>query len=148
MVLRVQRYPVVRPIFEDLYNVERHFDSLFNSLLGTGGLSRVRTFPIIDLAEYENESILVAEMPGVKKEDVKISLENRLLTISGERKAQAIPDGSSWVRNEVDTGEFSRSIELSHAVDADKIIAELENGILRVVLPKPEAVRPHEIRLH
>jgi HSP20 family protein len=148
MVLRVQRYPVVRPIFEDLYNVERHFDSLFNSLLGTGGLSRVRTFPIIDLAEYENESILVAEMPGVKKEDVKISLENRLLTISGERKAQAIPDGSSWVRNEVDTGEFSRSIELSHAVDADKIIAELENGILRAVLPKPEAVRPHEIRLH
>jgi len=148
MLVRVQRYPVVGPIFEDLFSAERQIGSLFNNLLGTGGLSRAHTFPAIDHAEYENESILVAEMPGVKKEDVKISLENRFLTISGERKAQELPEGSSWVRNEVDAGEFGRSIELSHAVDADKITAEMEDGILRVVLPKPEAVRPREIRLH
>jgi HSP20 family protein len=148
MVVTVQRYPVVRPVFGGIFNAERQIGSLFNSLLGTGGISRARTFPAIDLAEYENESILVAEMPGVKKEDVKISLENRFLTISGERKAQALPEGASLVRNEVDAGEFSRSIELSHALDADKITAEMENGILRVVLPKPEASRPREIRLH
>lgn len=148
MLVRVQRYPISRSLFGDLFNTERQIDSLFSSLLGTDGYSRIRPFPRVDLAEYGNESVLIAEMPGVKKEDVKISLEDRFLTISGERKAQALSEGSLWVRNEVDAGEFSRSFELSHAVDANKVSAEMENGILRVVLPKPEAVRPREIRPH
>lgn len=148
MVVRLQRYPGSRPLFEDLFNFEREIDSLFGNFLGTGVSPRVRAFPAIDLAEYENESVLVAEMPGVKKEDVKISLENTLLTLSGVRKENALPEGSSRVRNEVEMGEFSRSIELQHAVELDKVTAEMENGMLRIVLPKPERARPREILVH
>ena len=148
MLVRVQRYPVARPPFRSLFSSEREIDDLFKSFLGSNVTPFVRTYPAIDLAEHEDELVLVAELPGVKKEDVKISLEDKFLTISGVRKASAIPEGSSWVRNEVDTGEFSRSIELPHGVEAGKVSAELENGILRVVLPKPEQIRPREIRVH
>ena len=148
MVMRIQRYSGARPFFSDLFTFEHEIGDLFNNFLGTGATTRPRMYPAIDLAEYENEWVLVAEMPGVKKGDVKISLENKFLTLSGVRRAVSLSEGSSLLRNEVEAGEFNRTIELPGAVEAEKVTAELENGILRVALPKPEEVRPREIQVH
>jgi HSP20 family protein len=147
MVVRVQRFPVMSRPFQRLFDLEHDVDGLFSNILSTSTLPRVREYPAIDLAEYENESIIVAEMPGVKKEDVKISLEDGTLTIIGERQGLSIPEGSSWLRSEIVTGKFSRAIQLPHEVHADGISAELTNGVLRVVLPKAEEARPREIKV-
>jgi HSP20 family protein len=104
-------------------------------------------YPPLDVAEYEHESVVVAELPGVKKEDLKITVENGLLTISGERKPYEIPQDARIVLNEMRVQNFSRSIELPHEVDVDKISAELQNGLLRIRLPKSEASRARTIKI-
>jgi HSP20 family protein len=147
MVMRVHGYPVAGRIVNDLFNFEREVGDLFDSFLGAPAIRRSEGYLSIDLADYGDELMLVAELPGVKKEDVRITLENSLLTISGRRKERDLPENSQWLRNEVPTGEFTRVVELPHAVDAGRVSAELSNGILKISMPKPEAVRPREIRV-
>jgi HSP20 family protein len=144
MLVRVQRYPLYENPF-GLFNFEHGIDQLFEEFLGSSVSREIQEYPAVDLAEYENESVLVAEMPGVKKEDVKVSLEGDNLTIIGVRKSRSLPEKSAWVRNEIGTGTFSRTIELPHVVNAGAVQAELNNGVLRVVLPKAEEVLPKEI---
>jgi len=81
----------------------------------------------------------------VNKENLKITMADGLLTVSGQRKAQALPENSRWIRNEVTTGSFSRSFEIGHPVNVGEIAAELKDGLLRIVLPKAEEARPREI---
>jgi len=109
--------------------------------------SRATRGPLMNLVESEKESILEMELPGVSKEDLRISLEKDVLTITGERKAQGIPEDAKWIRSESVSGKFQRSISLPHPVDPKAIAAELKNGILRVVLPKGEEMRPREIAI-
>ena len=146
MFMRVQHLPASSP-FEPLVNFEQDIDDLFDSFLRTGSSQVGYTYPAVDIAEYENETAVVAEMPGVKKEDLKLSVHDGTLTISGQRKAHQLPEKSSWLRNEIRTGEFARTIQLPHDVNVDSISAELTNGILRVMLPKSEHVRPREIKV-
>jgi HSP20 family protein len=147
MLVRIQRSPVASSLFEPLSGFEHTIDDAFDSFWRRSAARPVYQYPSIDMAEYENESVVVAEMPGVRKEDLKLSVHDGVLTISGERKAHQIPDNSSWLRNEIRTGEFARTIQLPHDVKADAISAELNNGVLRVVLPKSEEVRPREITI-
>jgi HSP20 family protein len=147
MFLRVQRFPISSSLFEPLFDFDRDIDSVFENVWRTPTVRSVYKYPALDLAEYENESVVVAEMPGVRKEDLKLSVHDGILTISGERKAHQMPENSSWLRNEIRTGEFARTIQLPHDVKADAISAELNNGVLRVVLPKSEEVRPREITI-
>jgi len=147
MVVRVQRYPVASWPFESLFDFERGIDDLFGNFLGTGLVTQSGRDPAIDVAEYDNESVVVAEMPGVRKEDMKISVQDGVLSITGERKGHELPEGSRWIRNEVRTGQFSRTVELPHEVKTDAISAELNNGVLRIVLPKAEEAKPREIQV-
>lgn len=103
--------------------------------------------PVTDVAEYESEYLLVAELPGVKKEDVKISVENGTLTLKGERKNGAFSDDTRLLRRETSTRPFDRSFVLPEDVEVNGISAELTDGILRVRLPKAELARPREIRI-
>jgi len=104
-------------------------------------------FPAIDIIEKENEAVVVAEVPGVKKEDVSIKFENNTLTISGTRKPYEIPNNSRVLLNEMRVQNFSRSISFEYDVEADKISAELNNGVLRVTLPKAETARTRTIEI-
>lgn len=144
MVMRIHRAPVYGSSLSDLFGLEREIENLFDGFLSDEVVSSPR-FPAIDIAEKETESELIAEMPGVGKEDVRISMRDGVLTISGERKATALPDDSRWIRNETPAGQFSRSLTVPHEVKTDAITAELKNGILRVVLPKAETARPRAI---
>jgi HSP20 family protein len=101
----------------------------------------------MNIFDTNEDIVLVAELPGVGKEDIHLSVDDGLLTISGERKMAATPDKAQWLRNEIRTGEFSRVIELPRQVNPDKITAELSNGILRVILPKAEEAKPREVKI-
>jgi len=147
MLMRFERFPVLRPSFGTLFNLEKDIDDLLGSVLtGRLGTSASR-FPALNVAEYENQSVVLAELPGVSKDQVKISLDDGVLTISGERKMPEVPENSRWIRNETLSGQFSRSIRLPHQVKTEEINAELKNGLLRVTLPKAEEARPREISI-
>ena len=105
------------------------------------------SFPAMDVIENEHASVVVAELPGVKKEDLKISFEDNILSISGERKPLEIPQRAQILLNEMRVRDFDRAVRLSHEVDSDNIVAELENGILRVTVPKAEEAKPKHIEV-
>ncbi|MCX7984009.1 MAG: Hsp20/alpha crystallin family protein [Bacteroidetes bacterium] len=104
-------------------------------------------YPAIDILENDAATVVVAEVPGVKKEDVSLKYENNVLTISGERKPYEIPQDARILLNEMRVRKFTRSIEIPHDVDAEKITAEMNNGVLRVTLPKAEVARTRTIEI-
>jgi HSP20 family protein len=102
-------------------------------------------YPACDVFEDKEAVKIVAELPGVKPEDVKLSLENNLLTIRGEKKQEAEERSERVHRYERSYGAFERGFVLPSTVDGDKISAEYQNGILTVIVPKVERARPREI---
>lgn len=103
--------------------------------------------PATDIAEYDDNYELVVELPGVKKEDLKISVENGVLTIGGERKHYNFPEGTKVLHHESYTHPFKRSFELPSEVNAGAISAELKEGVLRISLPKSEQSRAREVHV-
>ena len=101
--------------------------------------------PAVDVVEEKNEIRLVAELPGVKPDDVKISLENNILTIQGEKKQEELTRDQKLSRFERTYGKFERSFTLPSTIDPGKIVARFEAGVLSVVLPKVEAAKPRQI---
>jgi HSP20 family protein len=146
MVMRFAKHPAHLIPFGGGQEFEKDIDTLFKDFL-VGPRSRLLASgcPAMDIAEQGNETVLVMELPGVKKEDLKVVVEDGFLTVSGERKEHALPENSRWVRNEIAAGNFSRTIELPHAVKDQGISAELVNGLLTIVLPKADEVRPRQI---
>src|SRR5438445_1771035 len=130
--------------------LENRMTRLFNEVLGNfdwqfrdnAGASWV---PPVDVFEQADAIRIVAEVPGVKPEDVKISLENSVLTIHGT-KQQVAEEGTERVhRYERSYGTFERSFTLPASVDAGNIKADYEHGVLTVTLPKVEKARPRHI---
>jgi HSP20 family protein len=101
--------------------------------------------PAVDVLDDRDAVKIVAELPGVKPEDVKLSLENSLLTIRGEKKQEAEERTERGHRYERSYGSFERTFMLPSTVDADKISAEYRNGVLTIAVPKAEPARPREI---
>ena len=103
--------------------------------------------PALDLYQSNDNVIAVVELPGMRKEDIEISLHNGTLTISGERKRENSSDGDKAERTERYIGTFRRSIALPTRVDAGKVSATYRDGILTVTLPKAEEVKPKQIQV-
>lgn len=101
--------------------------------------------PACDVFENKDAVKIVAEVPGVSPEDVKLSLESNLLTIRGEKKQQAEEKNERVHRYERSYGTFERTFALPTTVDPEKIVANYANGILTVTIPKVERARPREI---
>ena len=102
-------------------------------------------YPACDVFEDKDAVKIVAELPGVKPEDVKLALENNLLTIRGEKKQEAEERSERIHRYERSYGSFERAFVLPSTVDGDKISAEYQNGVLTILVPKAERARPREI---
>jgi HSP20 family protein len=141
MLVRFERFPLVHSATAESVN------DLFSGFLAPGW-SFGRPAPALDVLESDNELVVVAELPGVKKEEVKVQINDGVLTISGERKERGASEESRWHRAETESGAFSRSLELPVAVNASAVSAELKDGILRIVIPKAEEARPREIRVN
>ena len=103
--------------------------------------------PLVDVIENENEYLVKAELPEVKKEDVKIAVQDDVLTMSGERSQEKEEKGKKFHRIERAYGSFSRSFTLPEDADASKITADFKNGVLTVHLPKSERAKPKSVEV-
>ena len=101
--------------------------------------------PSVDIAETADQIVVSADLPGVSKGDIKVNLENNVLTFSGERKRESKAENENYPRTERSCGFFSRSFTLPSSVKVDAIKAGYENGVLRLILPKVEEARPRLI---
>jgi HSP20 family protein len=103
--------------------------------------------PLVDITEDDKEYLIKAELPEVKKDDVKVTVENGLLTISGERKIEKEEKGKRYHRVERAYGSFVRSFSLPDDADGNKVNAEFKDGVLRVHLAKSEHAKPKQIEV-
>lgn len=132
--------------FEDRF---RRFFEGFEPLrtFGEENWSLATWSPACDIYETDDEIVVKAELPEVKKEDVHVSIENNALTIRGERKFSEETKKENWRRVERSYGEFMRSFTLPSFVDASKVNAEFKDGMLRVTLQKREETKPKQIEV-
>ena len=103
--------------------------------------------PNVDIYEDTNRLILEAELPGMNRDDFEISVENNVITLSGERKFEKKTEGDNYHRVERSYGSFTRSFTLPQTVTADGAEADFENGVLRVTLPKREETKARKIEI-
>jgi HSP20 family protein len=103
--------------------------------------------PLVDITEDEKEYLIKVDLPEVKQEDVKVSLQDDVLSISGERKFEKEEKGKKYHRVERAYGSFSRSFSLPQDADAGKVQAEFKDGVLKVHVPKSEKVKPKSIEV-
>jgi HSP20 family protein len=128
--------------------LNRFFGETFNPLAGTEENWSLATWaPACDIYETENAIVLKAELPEVKTEDVKVTLENNLLTIRGERKLSAETKQENYHRVERSYGEFMRSFTLPNIVDPNKINAEFKEGLLQITMTKREEAKPKQVEV-
>jgi len=141
MLIRYQTVPsLINDVFSTLDSFDRAFPRNQNSCLRDD-------YPYMNVAEYKDQIEVVMELPGVDKVSIKIQVHDGVLSVSGERKAPELPKGSEWIRREISYGTFTRSLQIPERIDVSKVAAEHINGILRIVLPKLEEAKPHEIRI-
>jgi HSP20 family protein len=126
--------------------MNRVFDAFFGTRPGDGGEMR-RWVPAIDVVEDAGHLMLRADLPGMTEDDVEIEVKDGVLTVSGERKAEETKEGEGFHRVERAFGSFSRSLSLPEGIDANKVTAEFENGVLEVRIPKPEEREPHRVQI-
>ena len=114
---------------------------------GQDSLTLPEWMPMVDIAEDDKEYLITAELPEVKKEDVKVTMENGMLTITGERKFEKEEKNKKWHRVERSYGSFARSFALPGDGDAAKVNAEFKDGMLKVRVAKSETARPKQIEV-
>lgn len=105
------------------------------------------SFPRVDVRESDNELKVVAEIPGMKKDDIQVMVHDGVLTISGERKHEKQETEEGILRREISRASFKRTFTLPDTLDVDKIDANYEDGLLRITFPKLEQAKPKQIEV-
>lgn len=121
--------------------------SLFEDLRPTGMTNTRWMQPNFEVAETDQGYLVSVDLPGMKKEDVKVDLTENILTVSGERKYEHESKENGMVRSERSYGQFQRSFALPNSIDINKLEANLEDGVLRIALPKSEQAQPRSIAI-
>jgi len=128
----------------------RDLDNMFNSIWNSPAASGENCcdfMPRVNIKETNDDIALTFEVPGMDKNDFKVTVKEDILTVSGERKDQTEEQTDQYVRNEIRTGSFSRSFTLPETVDTGEISADYRQGMLEVKLAKKEVVKPKEIEV-
>jgi HSP20 family protein len=140
------------PIAE-LSTIQNEMNRLFSTFsdqplpTGGGGVPARRWIPAMDLVETEDHYVLRADLPGLSDEDVNVQLQDNVLAISGERKAEHETQQEGYYRLERAFGGFSRSLTLPHGVDPDAVQAHFDLGVLEIRIPKPEQKKPRQVQI-
>ena len=132
----------------EMNEIQNKLSSFFGKSLGSNGEGRFALAdwaPLVDVLEDKKEYVIKAELPDVKKEDVKVRIENGLLTISGERHFEKEEEGKKYHRVERSYGSFERTFTLPDACEADKMAAKYSDGMLTLHIPKNEKAIPKAI---
>lgn len=125
----------------------RRMQSEMNRLFGGFAAATARDFPPVNIWLGENSVVVTAELPGVTREDVNLSLQDDVLSLAGKREPKTQQENVAWQRRERAYGTFSRAIQLPFRVDPEKVQARFDNGILEVELERLEADRPKKIEI-
>jgi HSP20 family protein len=137
--------------FRDLRTLQEEVNRLFSTNLTRGfgeeGIGRGAWNPSVDIYENKDHIVLEAELPGMKREDFELSVENNVITLRGERQFEKKEDSDNYHRVERSYGSFTRSFTLPQTVSAEGATAEYKNGVLRVTLPKREEAKARRIEI-
>jgi HSP20 family protein len=131
--------------FRELEEWERRFDDLLGRPLWRLPVEERSWMPAVDVFEKEDRFVVKAELPGMKEEDVDVSVVGDTLSIKGERKTETEVKDEDYYRCERSYGSFYRSVPLPSNVDANKIEASFDDGVLEVALPKSAKIKPKKI---
>ncbi|WP_009965293.1 Hsp20/alpha crystallin family protein [Verrucomicrobium spinosum] len=136
---------------KEISEMENRLSRLFPTAASNGGAKEALTVaewaPPVDITEDDKEYVIKAELPEIKKEDVKVTVTNGELTLAGQRKFEKEEEGKKYHRVERSYGSFLRSFTLPDAVDATKVEAQFKDGILTVHLPKDERAKPKSVEV-
>ena len=148
LLRRISNWPSfnLRSSYDELDRLKREMDRL------TRGITRdffrepgAGVFPPINITETKDNYFVRAELPGIKADEIDISVTGDSLSISGERKIQAEKEDAKYHRREREAGNFSRIVNLPGQVDTVKVVANCADGILTVILPKAEEAKAKKI---
>ena len=137
----------------ELHTLQSEMNRLFNTFFdtppagGNGGGTARRWVPAMDLVETDDHFVLKADLPGLAEGDVKIEVQENVLTRSGERRFEHEVKKDGFYRLERGAGQFSRSLTLPDGVNADAIAASFDRGVLEVRIPKPEQRKPRRVEI-
>lgn len=139
--------------FKELEDMQSRLNTMFGRApVRKGGdkeeaLTVAEWAPLVDISEDDEEYLIKAELPEVKKEDIKLTVDEDVLTITGERKYEKEEKGKKYHRVERAYGSFMRSFTLPEDADASKVSADCKDGLLKVHLPKSEKAKPKSIEV-
>jgi HSP20 family protein len=140
-----------RDTFRELENMSDRLSRLLSGRSAPSGgdesMASTDWVPVVDVMETEEEYQIRAELPGVEKKDVKLSMEKGVMTISGHREQEKEEKGKRYHRIERAYGSFARSFTVPDAVEEQKVTAEFKNGLLTILLPKSEKAKPKSIEV-
>ena len=135
----------------DLFGIQREMNRMFDSMFRFDTRDEDTAFtawtPAVDIAEHDDEYVVKVELPGVNKDDVKITIESNVLTLRGEKKQEKETKKENHHRIERSYGSFQRSFTLPTTVKSDKIDAVYKDGVLQIALPKAEEAKPKQIEV-
>ncbi|MGA7125759.1 MAG: Hsp20/alpha crystallin family protein [Chthoniobacterales bacterium] len=149
-IVRYQRYPQtdLAAVLDRITSMQAEMDRVYNSTLGSSFRSPAslsRWNPAVDVYQDKDQFVVVAELPGLKKEEIEILLHDATLTISGERKHEGASEQGFFTERFY--GKYQRSLTLPTPVDPGKVKASYRDGLLQVVLPKAEEAKPKQIEV-
>lgn len=137
--------------FRDLRTLQEEVNRLFTGNLGRGfdeeGIARGSWSPNVDIYENKDQIVLEAELPGMKREDFDVSVENNVITLRGQREFEKKEESDNYHRVERAYGSFTRSFTLPNTVSTEGATADYSNGVLRVTLPKREETKARRIEI-
>jgi len=136
--------------YSELATVQDQMNRLFRNIWGGGQRDEAdygAWMPAVDLREEEKQYVIEADLPGVKKDDIEINIENNVLSLSGERRFENEEKKDAYHRIERTYGKFMRSFTLPVRVDTEKVSATYKDGILEVKVPKTEESLPKKIKV-
>jgi HSP20 family protein len=136
--------------FRELATLQDRFTSLFENLAETPGKEQLAAgsfVPAVDVYEDEHNLVLKLEVPGVNEEDLNVSLENNLLTVSGERKFEKEEKEENFHRIERRYGSFTRSFRLPNTIDGEKVDASYDKGLLKITIGKRPEAKAKQIKV-
>jgi len=130
---------------DEFDRLQEEINKLFNLDYQSSGIFDRTASPAVDVIEKDDSVVVRCDMPGVKKDNLDLSLARNILTIKGEKKSEDHENESKNYRNETWSGIFQRTISLPDSVDPEKVEASLRDGVLELVIGKREEVKPRQI---
>jgi HSP20 family protein len=138
-----------RNLLNELESMRRRFDRMMHDWpAAPRGLAGAGVFPLVNVTEDVDKFYLRAELPGVKNDALDIQASGKTIAISGERRIAEQGANARYHRREREAGKFSRILQIPGEIDADRIEAKLQNGILTVIIPKAEAAKPRQVKVN